>query len=176
MLPLFNRFYQSLIQQSKLTPTFFLTYEQLVLNPEPVVKDLFRFLLDAESIEGTLVEAQIKKVCGQDHKTHSIYQLKADTGKLCARRGYYTPEQLQQIDLVCREYMHYFGYASHPDVKEPTQFSIYTDQTAEELASFKQFLKSNENLRRWTGPKERWNVNGGNSHMGWLEAALEFRH
>ena len=75
-------------------PTFFLTYEQLLLEQESVVRDLFCFLLDVKSIAGTLVEARIKEVCKQDHKQQNFYALKATTGKLCARANCYSAEQL----------------------------------------------------------------------------------
>lgn len=35
-------------------PTFFMRYEDLKINPEPVLTDLFCFLLDVKSLEGTL--------------------------------------------------------------------------------------------------------------------------
>ena len=71
-----------------------MTYEQLVLDPEPTITKLFCFLLEVQSIEGTLVEAQIKKVTNKGHESHTVYKLKADTGKLCARKNLYTPDQL----------------------------------------------------------------------------------
>jgi len=35
-------------------PTFYMRYEDLKTNPEPVLMDLFCFLLNVESLEGTL--------------------------------------------------------------------------------------------------------------------------
>lgn len=127
------------MKQSKLTPTFFLTYEQLLLSQEQAISDLFCFLLDVTSIEGTIVAAKIRSVCAKDHKDQTFYALKASTGKLCARANYYSAQQLVQMDAVCRDYMHFYGYASHPRIKHATQFSVYTDQTEQELANYKQF-------------------------------------
>lgn len=42
-------------------PTLFIRYEDLILKPEETLTDLMRFFLDTPSIEGTVVEAQIKK-------------------------------------------------------------------------------------------------------------------
>lgn len=37
-------------------PTYYIRYEDLVLNPGPVLTELFCFLLEVSSIEGTVVE------------------------------------------------------------------------------------------------------------------------
>ena len=37
-------------------PTYVLRYEDLKLNPKPVLEEMFCFLLDVESIEGTVVQ------------------------------------------------------------------------------------------------------------------------
>jgi hypothetical protein len=57
------------------------------LDPEPALTQLFCFLFGVQSIAGTVLASQIKKVCGKDHKTHLVYKLKEGTGKLC-RQGY----------------------------------------------------------------------------------------
>ena len=41
-------------------PTYFIRYEDMVLNPEPVLLELFAFLFAVDSIEGTLIEKRIK--------------------------------------------------------------------------------------------------------------------
>jgi len=69
-------------EQSKTTPTFFITYEQLILDPVPEVKKLFCFLLDVESVDGTVVEDRIVQICGQGHSKHEVYKLKSGTGRL----------------------------------------------------------------------------------------------
>ena len=43
-------------------PTYFMRYEDLRMNPKPVLEGLFRFLLDVESIQGTVVERRIEEV------------------------------------------------------------------------------------------------------------------
>ena len=53
---------------SKQIPTFILRYEDLVEDPEPVLMNVFRFLLDAPSIEGTIVEKRIQDISEQGKK------------------------------------------------------------------------------------------------------------
>lgn len=108
-----------------------------MLSQEQVISDLFCFLLDVTSIQDTIVAAKIKTVCAKDHKDQTFYALKASTGKLCARASYYSADQLAQMNAACRDYMHFYGYASHPTIKHTTQFSVYTDQTEQELANYK---------------------------------------
>lgn len=62
MLDNFKRYQDVLVKLSAKTPTFFISYEQLITNPEPAVIDLFCFLLGVKTIEGTLVEHMVKKV------------------------------------------------------------------------------------------------------------------
>ena len=40
------------------TPTFYVTFEDLKLNPEPVLIQMFSFLLETD-ITGTVIEARI---------------------------------------------------------------------------------------------------------------------
>ena len=47
---------------AKEIPTYFLRYEDLLKNPERVLKECFKFLLDVPSILGTVVEKRIKDV------------------------------------------------------------------------------------------------------------------
>jgi hypothetical protein len=64
----FGEYHKLVIEQAKTTPTFFLTYEQMIVEPEKVMTELFCFLLGVKSLEGTLTEAQIKKMVSKGHK------------------------------------------------------------------------------------------------------------
>ena len=59
-----------------------MTYEQLILDPIPAVTKIFCFLMDVKSLEGTILERQIKTVCGDDLTKKTVYKLKPGTGKL----------------------------------------------------------------------------------------------
>ena len=41
---------------SKKIPTYFVRFEDMKNDPVPIVMDVFRFLLDVPSIEGTVLE------------------------------------------------------------------------------------------------------------------------
>lgn len=41
-------------------PTYYIRYEDLILDPEPALRELFSLLLSVPSIEGTVVEKRIQ--------------------------------------------------------------------------------------------------------------------
>lgn len=114
-------------------PTYYIRYEDLVLNPEPVLMELFAFLLDVESIEGTLVEKRIKDYVAKGNKNGSVYKLKADPAKNLSRNaGMYTDAQFEFIKAECRDFLYYFSYTDHPDasLQDPnTTFFTYEKET-----------------------------------------------
>ena len=60
------------------------------------------------------------------------------------------------MNTQLKEYMHFFGYASHPTEKSPYQLTKYTDQTAEDLEMYNGYLKSNAKVLE---SPEVWKVN-----------------
>jgi len=67
-------------------PTFYMRYEDLKLNAEPVLTDLFKFLLDMDSLEGTVCERQIKEVTASGFSDKAFYALKSTSPSLCRYR------------------------------------------------------------------------------------------
>lgn len=46
-------------------PTYYIRYEDLVIDPQPVLMECFRFLLDVHSLDDTVIEARIKAISKQ---------------------------------------------------------------------------------------------------------------
>ena len=63
-------------------PTFFMRYEDLKVNPKPVLEGMCRFLLNVDSIEGTVVEKRINEVTQIDSTKIGTYQLKTNSQNL----------------------------------------------------------------------------------------------
>ena len=59
-------------------------------NPVPVVKEIFKFLLDVESIEGTVVEKKIEQVCAEGTQAKAVYALKSKSSSLSRNNDNYT--------------------------------------------------------------------------------------
>lgn len=64
-------------QVATTVPTYWVRYEDLVLNPQPVLMELFSFMLDVASIEGTVLEKRIIDYCAKGHEAATVYKLKA---------------------------------------------------------------------------------------------------
>ena len=156
-----------MIEIAKETPTFCLNYEMLMADPEPVVKQLFCFLLDVESVEGTLVGAQIEQVTRSGHRDPSKqgYKLKADTGRLCAKKHFYSAAMLSDIDWYLRDFMFFWGYASHSDPSRNAQWTTVTfdDATERDLQNHMRYQEINSaSIKKAPLPKtqRQWSVNG----------------
>lgn len=72
-------------------PTYYIRYEDLCLNPNPVLMELFCFLLDVPSIDGTVVEKRIIDYCAKGSDAAAVYKMKAQpTRNLSRNVGMYT--------------------------------------------------------------------------------------
>ena len=54
-------------------PIYFIKYEEFLSDTETVLKDLYSFLLNVKSVEGTVVAARIKEVMEMDSRKRSPY-------------------------------------------------------------------------------------------------------
>merc|ERR1712061_212644 len=83
MGPMIRQNHEKMINKiEKAIPTYYIRYEDLRNNPIPVLVELFKFLLDAPSIEGTVVEKRIHDEAGSGNSTKAIYKLKSSSTNL----------------------------------------------------------------------------------------------
>ena len=76
-------------------PTYFMRYEDLCVRPKETLKELFRFLLNSQSLEGTIIEKRINDLVDSGSSaSSSVYKLKAgqDYSKLLRNTDKYTEE------------------------------------------------------------------------------------
>jgi hypothetical protein len=97
-------------------PTYYVRYEDLILQPLPTLTELFCFLLEVPSIAGTIVETRIQDYCdGGSNRTATVYRLKtADITNLSRNADMYTSKQLEMLKLTMREFLYYFKYTDDP--------------------------------------------------------------
>ena len=96
-------------------PIYWVRYEDLVLNPKPALLELFSFMLDVPSLEGTVCEKRIIDYCAKGSEAATVYKMKAQpTRNMSRNAGMYTPEQIEFMKEAGREYLYYFGYVDHP--------------------------------------------------------------
>ena len=91
-------------------PTYFLRYEDLRLDPERVLSELLQFLLDVDSIEGTIVQERIRKYCMGGYQSKASYKLKSTSSSLSRNRHAYTDEQFKMMKEVLGDYIKFYGY------------------------------------------------------------------
>ena len=78
-------------------PTYIMRYEDLILNPKPVLIELFSFLLGVDTIEGTVVEKRINEVASSSHSTKSVYKLKSTDKNLNKSKHMYSKELKSEL-------------------------------------------------------------------------------
>jgi hypothetical protein len=75
-----------------------------------------KFLLNVTDISETLAEQRIKDVIAKGKDATVLYKLKDNTRKLNTNMHRYSAEQLAYVKEHMKEIIHYFGYASLPEV------------------------------------------------------------
>ena len=129
-----NKFYEVVRSHIGQTPTYFVRYEDLILDPEGTMKGLYAFLLSAPDLIGTNCERRIADVVEQGQAATTIYKLKKTTGRLNVHLQKYTEDQLDFLKTELADNLAYFGYT---DCKKdnPTSFFALSDEekTATEI-------------------------------------------
>ena len=130
-------------------PTFYLRYEDLVIDPLPALTDLFCFLLEVSSIKGTVIEKRIADYL-EDGSKKAVYKLKADPKKgILRNKPMFTEAQLEMMKEKCRNFLYYFNYTDNPDGEaDPnTTYFVYDGETQHDKAKLDElhngYLKSN---------------------------------
>jgi hypothetical protein len=90
-------FHSYWMDPTPLIPTFVVRYEDLLVDPYNTLMDLFKFLLNTENLEGTLIEALIKKHTQKGTKKE-VY--KPRIGKVNANASKYTGDMKSQMKKV----------------------------------------------------------------------------
>ena len=86
-------------------------YEDLKLRMASVMTDVFCFMLDVPSIEGTIVEKRIEKVSNAGFAAKEVYKLKSTSTSLSRNDHMYTTEQLEKMKTILADFNHFCGYA-----------------------------------------------------------------
>lgn len=94
----------------------------MIVDPEPLMIDLFCFLCEVDNIKNTLLEARIKEICGQGHKKHEVYKLKAGAGQLYRNVPLYTDKQIQEVKELSKSHLYYFDFVKKGDNSSANQY------------------------------------------------------
>ena len=103
------------------TPHYFIRYEDTTNDSQPIMTELFKFMLDQPTLNGTILEKRINETTSQSHQQRASYSLKSNV-TLNRNISLYTEAQLDYIKTELRDFLHYFGYVdlpNHPDNLTP---------------------------------------------------------
>ena len=119
-------------------PTYFMRYEDLKMNPGPALDGLFRFLLDVESLEGTIVEKRIQEVTAAGFATKSAYRLKSTSSNLSRQKHMYTEAQLQAMAEGLSEYISFWKY-DQSSVEDTVVTNFFDSPVNAEVQNFETY-------------------------------------
>ena len=85
-------------------------YEDLKLNPKPVLSDLFCFMLDVPSIAGTVVERRISEVTKAGFSNMTAYRLKSTASSLNRNVHMYTTAQMDYMKTELADMIRFWQY------------------------------------------------------------------
>ena len=71
-------------------PMLFVRFEDLILDPEPELRNIMKFLLDLPDLSGTNAERRVKEVLALGRQATKIYSLKDNTERMNANTKRYT--------------------------------------------------------------------------------------
>lgn len=89
-------------------PVYFFRFEDILAKPEEELRELFKFILNMDDIEGSVVEQRITDVMGMGAKKNQTY--KPRTGGTNRNMHNFLPEQLDYTKTTNEEIFHTFGY------------------------------------------------------------------
>ena len=88
---------------------YFFRFEDVLKNPEEELRNLFKFCLGMEDIDGTVIEKRIKDTLALGAKKNTAY--KPRVGGTNKNLKNYRQEQLDLVKTENEEIFHIFGYA-----------------------------------------------------------------
>ena len=87
-------------------PVHVIRYEDIVLAPKPTLIELFKFVLNVNTLEGTRIEQYVELACRE--KAPEVY--KPRKGKVNNNVAKFKPEHLEYMYNYARDLIDRFGY------------------------------------------------------------------
>ena len=106
-------------------PMLFVRFEDLVMDPAPVLRQMMAFILNLKDITGTNAERRLNEVLAMGSSATVTYSLKDSTRKCNQNITRYSEEQLNWVKSEFKEMLHFFGYAKIP--QDPTNVTGFYD-------------------------------------------------
>ena len=94
-------------------PVYFFRFEDILANPERELRELFKFILGMDNLDGTVIEQRIKDVMAMGAKKNSAYKPRVGGTNRNAKN--YLPEQIEFTKNYNEDLFHIFGYVKDED-------------------------------------------------------------
>ena len=143
-VPAIKQNFEGVEKLSETIPTHYVRFEDMRTEPARVLCEMFCFLYEVKSIEGTILEKRILEKCASGSGPKAAYKLKSTSTSLCRNAHMYTDEQLDFIKTELKDQLYYFGYVENPDEEHNTPFFKFESHEDEDLDNFKMFESTNE--------------------------------
>ena len=102
-------------------PVYFFRFEDILANPEAELRELFKFILNIDSLEGTVIEQRIKDVIAMGTKKSQAYKPRQGGTNRNAKN--YLPEQIEFTKNYNEDLFHIFGYVKDEE-RNPDSLSL----------------------------------------------------
>jgi hypothetical protein len=90
-------------------PIYFFRFEDLLLQPEHTLKEMFRFILAEKNLDGKIIEQRIKDVISGGK--NFLYKPRSSGGGFHKHADKITKDQMADLMEKYEYYLHFFGYA-----------------------------------------------------------------
>lgn len=130
-------------------PTLWVRFEDLVMDPEPHLYDLMRFMLGEKDLSGTNAERRIKEVLAKGQEATRTYDLKASTLRFNAQGKRYNAEQKESAAESLKEMLFFFGYTKNED--DPDNHTGFFDFPKDHplQKTYMGFRQQNQDMINW---------------------------
>lgn len=90
-------------------PIYFFRFEDLLLDPEPVLKDMFKYILGVENVDESVIEKRIQDTINTG--SNFIYKPRNAGGGFHKCADKISKEQMEYMMHTLEPFMYFFGYA-----------------------------------------------------------------
>ena len=97
-------------------PVYFFRFEDLLITPQPVLKDMFKFILAEKDLDDSVIEKRIKDVI--ETGKNFLYKPRAAGGGFHKHVDKLEPHQMQLLYDKLEYYLQFFGYAKNEKSQE----------------------------------------------------------
>lgn len=133
-------------------PTIFVRYEDLCNGPEEQLRNIMRYVIGLDNLQGTNAERRIAEVLAKGEKATQTYELKDTSKKFNSSSKYYTDAQIDFLKEELKDMLYFFGYANNSLSKDAnfTGFFSYDKATDQEyLGSYMGHKAHTQNVIEW---------------------------